>query len=91
MPVNSSRQPQRLSMNNSIQPNGLGPLNTTSFLFDDNDDKHLSLNGTTDLSSPVAKAYMQLGGVDDQFPTLRSNGTSGIVSPRSSPLNQGDL
>jgi hypothetical protein len=79
MPVNSSRQPQRLSMGNSMQPNGLGPLNTTSFLFDDNDDKHLSLNGTSELSSPITKAYMQLGG-DDMFPTLRSNGTSGIVS-----------
>jgi hypothetical protein len=80
MPVNSSRQPQRLSMGNSMQPSGLGPLNTTSFLFDDNDDKHLSLNGTSELSSPIAKAFMQLGG-DDKFPTLRSNGTSGIVSP----------
>lgn len=78
MPVNSGRQPQRLSTSNSMQSNGLGPLNTTSFLFDDNDDKHLSLNGTGDLTSPIAKAYMQLGG-DDQFPTLRSNGTSGIV------------
>jgi hypothetical protein len=82
MPVNSSRQPQRLSMGNPMQPNGLGPLNTTSFLFDDNDDKHLSLNGTSDLSSPIAKAFMQLGG-DDMFPTLRSNGTSGIVSSTS--------
>jgi hypothetical protein len=78
-------------MGNSMQPNGLGPLNTTSFLFDDNDDKHLSLNGTSDLSSPFAKAFMQLGG-DDKFPTLRSNGTSGIVSStlgaptKSSPL-----
>jgi hypothetical protein len=82
MPVNSSRQPQRLSMGNSMQSNGLGPLNTTSFLFDDNDDKHLSLNGTSDLTSPIANAFMQLGG-DDKFPTLRSHGTSGIV--RSAP------
>ena len=68
-----------------MQSNGLGPLNTTSFLFDDNDDKHLSLNGTADLSSPVAKAYMQLGSSDDKFPTLRSNGTSGIVRTSLSP------
>jgi hypothetical protein len=61
-----------------MQSNGLGPLNTTSFLFDDNDDKHLPLNGTGDLTSPITKAYLQLGG-DDKFPTLRSNGTSGIV------------
>ena len=59
---------------------GLGPLNTTSFLFDENEqeDKHLSLNAI-DLSSPVAKAYAQLGG-DDTFPTLRSDGFSGRVS-----------
>ena len=87
MPVNSSRQPQRLSMGNSMQPNGLGPLNTTSFLFDDNDDKHLSLNGTSELSSPISKAFMQLGG-DDMFPTLRSNGTSGIVSATLGALTE---
>lgn len=78
MPVNSNRNPQRLSMGSAMQPNGLGPLNTTSFLFDDNDDKHLSMNGANDLTSPVAKAYQQLGG-DDKFPILRSDGTSGIV------------
>ena len=78
MPVNSSRPPQRLSMNSNMHQTGLGPLNTTSFLFDDNEDKHLSLNGTGDLTSPIAKAYMQLGG-DDKFPTLRSNGVSGLV------------
>ena len=78
MPVNSGPQPPRLSISSSMQSNGLGPLNTTSFLFDDNDDKHLSLNGTGDLTSPITKAYLQLGG-DDKFPTLRSNGPSGIV------------
>lgn len=61
-----------------MNQNGLGPLNTTSFLFDDQEDKHISLNGGNDLTSPIAKAYQQLGG-DDKFPTLRSNGTSGLV------------
>ena len=56
----------------------LGPLNTTSFLFDDPEDKHLSLNGVGELTSPVAKAYLQLGG-EDKFPTLRSNRVSGLV------------
>jgi len=51
--------------------NGLGPLNTTSFLFDDNDDKHSSLNGF-DLKSPLARTFAQLEG--DDFPTLTSNG-----------------
>jgi hypothetical protein len=57
--------------------NGLGPLNTTSFLFDDNEDKHLSLNAI-DLTSPVAKAYAQLGG-DNTFPILRGDSLSGKV------------
>lgn len=78
MPVNSTRPAQRASMGSAMQQNGLGPLNTTSFLFDDNEDKHLSLNGSNDITSPIAKAYMQLGG-DDKFPTLRSNGASGLV------------
>jgi len=79
MPVNASRAQARLSMSSAMPQNGLGPLNTTSFLFDDSEDKHLSLNAGGDLTSPISRAYKQLGG-DDQFPTLRSNGASGIVS-----------
>lgn len=85
MPVNSSMPPHRLSVGSNMHQSGLGPLNTTSFLFDDQEDKHLSLNGSGDLTSPVAKAFMQLGG-DDKFPTLRSNGTSGLVRAHCSLL-----
>ena len=81
MPVNSTRNQQRFSMGGVAPSSGLGPLNTTSFLFDDNEDKHLSLNG---LTSPIAQAYKQLGG-DDKFPTLRADGTSGMVC--SNPLS----
>ena len=79
MPVNAMRDQQRSSTGAVIPVTGLGPLNTTSFLFDDNDDKPLSLNGQDELISPIAKAYMQMTG-DDKFPTLRHDGTSGIVS-----------
>ncbi|KIX09150.1 uncharacterized protein Z518_00228 [Rhinocladiella mackenziei CBS 650.93] len=71
MPVNSSRHPQRLSLSGAA-PSSFSPTNTTSFLFDEDDDKHLSLNAI-DLKSPVAKAFAQLEG-DDTFPTLTSDG-----------------
>ena len=83
MPINSMRYRTRASAGATPGvSNGLGPLNTTSFLFDDNehDEKHLSMNAI-DLTSPVAKAYAQLGG-DDTFPILRSDGPSGRVSCR---------
>jgi hypothetical protein len=67
MPVNSSRNP-RLSVNGT-GGNSFGLANTTSFLFDEEDDK---LNAI-DLTSPIAKAFAQLEG-DDTFPTLTSDG-----------------
>ena len=78
MPVNIYRSAHRLSLSNNMLQKDLGPHNTTSFLFEEKDDRPLSLNGTNDLTSPVAKAFGQLGG-DDHFPTLRSNGP-GLVS-----------
>ena len=78
MPVNSSRGQQRSSMNNSASQIGFGPLNTTSFLFDDNDEKHLSLNSIRDLDLSMPSSLMMLGS-DDKFPTLRANSSSGLV------------
>lgn len=71
MPVNSNRHP-RLSVGGTTTSNSFGLANTTSFLFDEEDDKHLSLQAI-DLKSPVAKAFAQLEG-DDTFPTLTSDG-----------------
>ncbi|KIX94095.1 uncharacterized protein Z520_10121 [Fonsecaea multimorphosa CBS 102226] len=68
MPVNSSRHPQRLSVSGT-GGNSFGLANTTSFLFDEDDDKLNPL----DLTSPIAKAFAQLEG-DDTFPTLTSDG-----------------
>jgi hypothetical protein len=61
-----------MSMSGIAPGNSFGLANTTSFLFEDDDDKHLSLNAI-DLKSPVAKAFAQLEG-DDTFPTLTSDG-----------------
>ena len=68
MPVNSSRHPQRLSVSGT-GGSSFGLANTTSFLFDEDDDKLNPL----DLTSPIAKAFAQLEG-DDTFPTLTSDG-----------------
>ena len=57
----------------------LSHVNTTSFLFDDHMEKNRSHNGFKSITSPVAKSYLQSSS-DDNFPTLRSNGTSGLVS-----------
>ncbi|KIV86091.1 hypothetical protein, variant [Exophiala sideris] len=73
MPVNSNRHAHpRLSAPGTSTGNTFGLANTTSFLFDEDDDKHLSLHAI-DLKSPVAKAFAQLEG-DDTFPTLTSDG-----------------
>ncbi|KIV92833.1 hypothetical protein, variant [Exophiala mesophila] len=71
MPVHSNRPLQRLSLSNKTA-SAYGLANTTSFLFDEDEDKHLSLNAI-DLKSPIAKAFAQLEG-DDTFPTLTSDG-----------------
>ncbi|OCT45870.1 putative RNA-binding protein [Cladophialophora carrionii] len=67
MPVNTGRNP-RLSVSGT-GGNSFGLANTTSFLFDEDEDK---LNAI-DLTSPIAKAFAQLEG-DDTFPTLTSDG-----------------
>lgn len=77
MPVNGTKSQQRSSVPTH---SGLGPLNTTSFLFDDNDDQHMSAGSQGALVSPNATSFLQMTPNDDNFPTLRSDRTSGIVS-----------
>jgi hypothetical protein len=67
MPVNGNRNP-RLSVSGAGGAS-FGIANTTSFLFDEDDDRLHAI----DLTSPVAKAFAQLEG-DDTFPTLTSDG-----------------
>lgn len=72
MPVNSTRNHQRFSTGATTSASGFGPLSTTSFLFDDADEKSLSLDGL-DLDSSVARSLAQLEG-DDSFPILIKDG-----------------
>jgi hypothetical protein len=76
MPANGMKSQQRSSVPTH---SGLGPLNTTSFLFDDNDDQRLSAGSQGGVTSPNATSFLQMTPVDDNFPTLRSDRTSGIV------------
>lgn len=76
MPPNGMKPQHRSSVPTH---SGLGPLNTTSFLFDDNDDNRISAGSQTGLTSPNATSFLQMTPNDDTFPTLRSDRTSGIV------------
>ncbi len=87
MPVNGTKSQQRSSIPNH---SGLGPLNTTSFLFDDNDDQHMSAGSQGALVSPNATSFLQMTPNDDKFPTLRSDRTSGIVSGLCYPRGTSD-
>ena len=83
MPANGMKSQQRSSIpTRSSVPahSGLGPLNTTSFLFDDNDDKQMSADSQGGITSPNATSFLQMTPNDDNFPILRSDRTSGIVS-----------
>lgn len=75
IPAQSSASQQRASVPVHA---GLGPLNTTSFLFDDNEDNIMSA-GSQGVTSPKAGTFLMTPN-DDTFPTLRSDRTSGIVS-----------
>lgn len=78
MPATGMKSQQRSSVPTH---SGLGPLNTTSFLFDDNDDQRTSASSSQGvLISPNATSFLQMTPNDDNFPTLRSDRTSGIVS-----------
>ena len=58
---------------------GLGHINTTSFLFGDDDEKHSGQKDST--TSPDVNSYLQMNTTDDKFPILvRNNHQPGVVS-----------
>ena len=78
MPVTSKREsvPETSAVSNM----GMGPLNTTSFLFDD-DEKQLRQRESA--TSPDVNTYLQMNTNDDKFPILvRNNQKPGVVSRR---------
>ena len=87
MPVNGTRPHQRYSTGFVPVTNGFNHVDT-SFLLDDNEDSHLSVNDN--LRSPVAQAFAQLGG-DDTFPTLTSDGLKVRILHASSNLSDVSL
>ena len=70
MPVNGLRSRTHESVPEHSVTMGLGSLNTTSFLFDD-EEKDTTI-------SPGAKTFNSI--TDDNFPVLRRDGFSGVVS-----------
>lgn len=56
----------------------IGPINTTGFLFGDDDDKTSTQQEST--TSPEVKNYLQMNTTDDKFPVLiRNNHHPGLV------------
>ena len=70
MPITGLRSRTHESVPEHSASMGLGSLNTTSFLFDDEEKESAT--------SPSAKNYIQMN--DDNFPILRRDGYSGAVS-----------
>ena len=77
MPVTGLRSRNHETVPEHSATMGLGHINTTSFLFGDDDD---SKDSTT---SPDVKSYLQMNATDDKFPILvRRNEYPGVVSGR---------
>ena len=59
---------------------GVGHINTTGFLFGDDDEKSQARKEST--TSPDVKSYLQMNATDDKFPILvRRDDHPGLVSP----------
>ena len=60
---------------------GLGHINTTGFLFGDDDEKSQVRKEQNSTTSPDVKTYLQMNATDDKFPILvRHNDYPGQVS-----------
>ena len=74
MPVTGARSRNHETVPEHSATVGLGQINTTSFLLDDEDSKESTI-------SPDVKNYLQMNATDDKFPILvRRNEFPGVVS-----------
>lgn len=74
MPVTGLRSLNHETVPEHSATGTLGQINTTSFLFDDEDAKEST-------TSPDVKNYLQMNATDDKFPILvRRNDYPGVVS-----------
>ncbi|KAI9798458.1 MAG: hypothetical protein M1825_005338 [Sarcosagium campestre] len=72
-------------MSNYSSAAGLGQINTTGFLFGDDESHSKKENSTT---SPDVKTYLQMNATDDKFPILvRRNDYPGLLSASSAALD----
>ena len=78
MPVASSMARKRESVPEYSSIMGVGHINTTSFLFGEDDEVPGQKESTT---SPDVNSYLQMNTTDDKFPILvRNNHHPGLVS-----------
>ena len=74
MPVTGSKTRLHETVPEHSTTIGLDQINTTSFLFDEDDAKEST-------TSPDVKSYLQRNATDNNFPILvRENGHPGVVS-----------
>lgn len=85
MPATGARNSNRLSTVSS--GSGVTGLGSNSFFPDGDDEKSAKANNPVDFSSADAKLYMQMTAVDDAFPTLRSDVTSGGLHANSAAVD----
>ncbi|MCJ1399136.1 hypothetical protein MMC11_002338 [Xylographa trunciseda] len=86
MPVTSSVARKRDFVSDYASVIGMGPINTTGFLFGDDDEKPSAQKEST--TSPDVKTYLQMNTTDDKFPILiRNNHHPGLLSASSAALD----
>ncbi|KAI9837614.1 MAG: hypothetical protein M1837_002948 [Sclerophora amabilis] len=66
----------------------LGQINTTSFLFGDDDPENAAKKAQQATTSPDVKSYLQMNATDDKFPILvRRDDYPGLLSASSAALD----
>ena len=85
MPVTGSMTRNRVSVPDYSSVMGLGHINTTGFLFGDDDEKAVSKKDSA--TSPDVKSYLQMNATDDKFPILvRRDDFPGLVGIPQDPI-----
>ena len=78
MPATGAKPRGRNEMPDYASASSLGQINTTGFLFGDDEAQGKKEHSTT---SPDVKSYLQMNATDDKFPILvRRNDYPGLVS-----------
>ena len=68
MPVTGSKKRNSEAASDFSSVMALGHINTTGFLFGDDDEKSTAKKEST--TSPDVKSYLQMNATDDKFPIL---------------------